>query len=116
MNVKQIKKQLKDEQARLKKDIEATTATVAASTIDETRDEADDAAQVFERTKNDTVREQLEWLLGEVEHALTKIEDGSYGKCEVCGRPIGEARLEALPTARYCIEDQQRLEKKAILS
>ena len=34
-----------------------------------------------------------------------RLADGTYGKCEVCGKPIGAARLEAMPAARLCIAD-----------
>lgn len=51
--------------------------------------------------------------LEQVQAALQRIEDGSYGKCIDCGRPIGEARLEALPWTPYCIEDGEKHERKA---
>ena len=38
-----------------------------------------------------------------VDHALTKLEAGTFGTCERCGEPISPARLEAMPAARYCI-------------
>jgi DnaK suppressor protein len=44
-------------------------------------------------------------VLADVERALAKIEEGTYGKCDVCGQPIGEARLEALPWAVVCVRD-----------
>jgi RNA polymerase-binding transcription factor len=37
------------------------------------------------------------------------IEDGTYGVCEICGKPIGEERLAAIPWARYCIDDARKL-------
>jgi len=40
----------------------------------------------------------------EVEHALAKLDDGTYGLCEGCNQPIPEARLEAKPAARHCID------------
>ncbi|MEA3018672.1 MAG: hypothetical protein QOI47_196 [Actinomycetota bacterium] len=42
--------------------------------------------------------------LRDVELALAKLDDGTYGKCEECGEDIAEARLEAMPAARYCIK------------
>ena len=42
--------------------------------------------------------------LHEIEDALAKFDAGTYGNCESCGRPISEARLEAMPAARLCIE------------
>jgi RNA polymerase-binding transcription factor DksA len=47
-----------------------------------------------------SLREQL----ADVERALTRIDSGSYGKCEVCGNDIAEARLEAMPATRFCID------------
>lgn len=42
--------------------------------------------------------------LVEVERAIGKVDDGSYGRCEVCGREIAEPRLEAMPATRFCID------------
>jgi len=42
--------------------------------------------------------------LADVERALAKLDDGTYGLCDVCSQPIGVDRLEAMPTARFCIE------------
>lgn len=49
--------------------------------------------------------------LAEIDHALQKIEDRSYGFCEESAEPIHPARLEAVPTARYTLEVQERLER-----
>ena len=49
--------------------------------------------------------------LAELDHALTKIEDRTYGICEDSGELISEARLEAIPTARYTIECQEQRER-----
>ena len=49
--------------------------------------------------------------LAELDHALTKIEDRTYGICEDSGEPISEVRLEAIPTARYTIECQEQRER-----
>jgi DnaK suppressor protein len=46
--------------------------------------------------------------LTQVEDALARIDEGTYGKCIDCGRDIEEARLEALPWARYCLADQEK--------
>lgn len=44
--------------------------------------------------------------LAEVDAAVARLDAGSYGRCEVCGGPIGRARLEAIPTATHCINCQ----------
>jgi DnaK suppressor protein len=51
-------------------------------------------------------------LLRDVEAALRKIEDGSFGACERCGEPIADKRLDALPFARYCIDCQRVIEQE----
>jgi len=51
-------------------------------------------------------------LLAEVRAALKRIAQGSYGACALCGQPIAEKRLEALPWAAYCIKDEKRLEQE----
>ncbi len=56
----------------------------------------------------------LAWqTLQQVRDALQRIEDGSFGKCVDCGRPIEPARLEAVPWTPYCIEDQARHDEQA---
>ena len=47
-----------------------------------------------------------------VREALTRMDEGVYGKCVACGRDIGEARLNAVPWTPYCIEDQEKLDKE----
>ncbi len=49
--------------------------------------------------------------LAEIDNALQKIENGSYGFCEESGEPIHPLRLEAMPTARYTVQVQERLER-----
>jgi DnaK suppressor protein len=54
------------------------------------------------------VHDQLQVTLGDVERALVKREEGTYGTCDVCAKPIGDERLEALPWAALCVEDAGR--------
>lgn len=68
--------------------------------------QADVGSEVFEREKNLSIVQQVEDQLGEVEAAMARLEDGTYGKCERCGKPIAKDRLEAIPWARLCLEDQ----------
>lgn len=50
------------------------------------------------------------WLA--INTALAKIESGEYGLCDICGQPINEARLEAVPTAAYCLKCQKSHEAR----
>ncbi|MEP7200764.1 MAG: TraR/DksA C4-type zinc finger protein [Chloroflexota bacterium] len=116
MNYQPFKKKLEEEKTRLQKDLKVTTPIIAEEHVGYSTHQADQASEVFEQTKNAAVHDQLEWLLAEVEHALTKFSHATYGQCEACGQPIHAGRLDALPTARYCMTDQQKFEKKVVAS
>lgn len=64
---------------------------------------ADSGQVTAERGEVDALATSLLENLSEVDDALAKLEDGTYGKCETCGEQIGEARLEAMPSARFCM-------------
>ena len=64
---------------------------------------ADSGQVAAEQGENRALVNQLAETLLEVERALTKLDEGSYGVCESCGGAIGEVRLEAMPATRYCI-------------
>lgn len=64
----------------------------------------------FERTRDLAIEKHLEDRIEEVGAALARIDGGSYGKCEVCGKDIEPERLEARPATRYCKEHQEEVE------
>lgn len=70
---------------------------------------ADMATATYDRELDEGLEEGAQHTLDEVEAALLRIDEGSYGVCEVCGEPIGAERLSAIPWARLCIDDQRRL-------
>ena len=69
---------------------------------------ADDATEAFEQAKDLSMRNRLVDTLHEVQDALKKFEQGTYGVCESCEEKIDWARLEAKPEARLCIRCKQR--------
>jgi RNA polymerase-binding transcription factor DksA len=71
---------------------------------DEIFDSSAEAAEVSEYQTNLSLEANLELQLRDVNVALEKIEKGEYGKCESCGKEIGENRLAALPHARICLD------------
>lgn len=77
-----------------------------------TPDEADRATQEEEQVLEQRIRDRELKLLHKVESALRRIDDGSYGYCEVSGEPIGVGRLMARPTATLSIEEQERHERE----
>ena len=72
----------------------------------------DSGTETFEMEKNVSLLEQVDDELLEVEAAVQRLERGTYGSCQVCSRPIGDERLEALPATRFCVEDQARAERQ----
>ena len=64
---------------------------------------ADSSQVTAERGEIDALAVSLSDTLDDIEVALQKFDDGTYGRCEDCGGPIAEARLEAMPAARLCI-------------
>ncbi|PSO47939.1 MAG: TraR/DksA family transcriptional regulator [Actinobacteria bacterium QS_8_72_14] len=78
-----------------------------------TQHPGDNAAHVIDREVAQTSLEQAEADLAEVDAALARVADDSYGRCEVDGEPIDPERLRARPTARYCTVHQQQMEAQA---
>jgi RNA polymerase-binding protein DksA len=68
----------------------------------------DTATATFDRELDQGLEEGAQQTLQDIADALAKIEEGSYGVCEVCGEPIGADRLSAIPWARLCIDDQRK--------
>jgi len=64
---------------------------------------ADSSQVTAERAEIEALAGTLTETLGEIEEALHKFDTGTYGRCERCGGPIADARLEAMPAARLCI-------------
>jgi DnaK suppressor protein len=75
---------------------------------------ADDGTDAFEQAVGVALQREVETTLGEVERALAKLDDGTYGICEVCGARVDRARLRALPHAKYCLNCQSRQERSGI--
>ncbi|MCH6265971.1 TraR/DksA C4-type zinc finger protein [Neobacillus citreus] len=65
---------------------------------------ADEATELYEREKDNALLEHYKLELYNVNQALEAMENGTYGKCAVCGKEIPLERLEALPNTTYCIE------------
>jgi DnaK suppressor protein len=72
---------------------------------------ADSASETYMRELDEGLEENAEHILDEIDAALGRIEDGTYGLCSNCGGPIGEERLLAVPYATLCIEDKRAQER-----
>jgi YteA family regulatory protein len=73
---------------------------------------ADTATETYDRELDYTLEENSEHVLAEIDAALQRIEDGTYGTCTNCGKPIPQERLEARPYATLCIDCQRDRERR----
>jgi RNA polymerase-binding transcription factor DksA len=97
-----VRADLTAERDRLAAQIDKLEPSTSDSRVD---DNFADLGQVAaEQGENQALAAQLRQELAEVDRALTKLDDGTYGRCETCGEPISPARLEAMPAARFCID------------
>ncbi len=115
----ELHRQLLAERERLEEEIRRVSTGVSADLFQDNESDAldqhpaDDASELFEREKNLSVQRTLETSLQAVNDSLRKFDDGTYGTCDNCGKPISEPRLRALPEATLCIDCQSRLEREA---
>lgn len=72
---------------------------------------ADQVAQLTVREEDASLILHLDEALRDVDDALQRVEDGTYGTCQVDGAPIDEDRLQARPAARYCLVHEQEQEQ-----
>ncbi len=95
-----LQRRLKETEELLDQDIDWETQEL--STVD--NHPADNATELMMQTTELAIEELREEEAEEIQAALQAIEEGTYGKCEVCGKEIEFERLEALPTATTCLE------------
>ena len=96
----ELRSELEAEAEALRREISQAESQIAArlgDTVAEAGDdEADASSKLFEREHELAITHNTRELLEQTEHALARIEAGTYGVCESCGKPIGKARLLAL--------------------
>lgn len=110
-----FRKRLEEEQSRLDELIEEARLELQEARQTESSAErspdpgnAEAGSMKFEYEKELSMQQNSIDLLRKVEHALDRIEAGTYGDCESCGQSIPVARLEALPYATLCVECARR--------
>jgi DnaK suppressor protein len=103
---------LRDELLRIREGMSADEEDLGESEGDQVLDSGDLSQDMFTREMDASIGEQAERRLGEVDRALRKIEEGTYGLSDQSGEPIPRGRLEAVPEAARTVEEQQRFEQE----
>ncbi|HEV8055233.1 MAG TPA: TraR/DksA C4-type zinc finger protein [Nocardioidaceae bacterium] len=112
----EVRDDLNGEAQRLRKEISLAEEEIAGLFRDggdgAGHDQADVGSTAFERDHEMSLARHSREMLSQIEHALERIDDGSYGVCESCGNPIGKLRLMAFPRATLCVACKQREERR----
>ena len=104
---------LRDELTRLRDGLDEDEVELEGGGDDFSETDSGDMSQsIFDREMDASVGEGIERRLKEVERALQKIEEGTYGVCDDTGEEIPRGRLEAVPEAIRTVEAQQRFERE----
>lgn len=75
-------------------------------------DDADTGTKNITREHEMALAANAREMLEQTERALVRLDAGTYGLCEICGKPIGKARMQAFPRATLCVEDKQKQERR----
>ena len=116
---KLTKKEIEDLRARLEEEraeLQTQLATIEEDAFSSTQSDlagdvglddesADAGTATFEREKDLSIEQNVRDLLHKIDAALKRMDDGTYGICERCGRPIEKTRIKALPYVDLCIKD-----------
>ncbi len=114
--LREVGKSLEADLSQLRGEYEETMATMndMQKTVSDGSgdDQADAGSKTFEREHEMSLANNRLDLITQMEHALVRIADGTYGRCESCGEHIAKARLRAFPAATLCLTCKQREERR----
>lgn len=104
---------LNERKEQIRKNIEDSTKQMQELSDNASGDELDHAAVSIDKTIDSAIHAQQAQELMEIEYVLNKIQNGTYGVCEMCEEDIGIERLKVKPHAKYCITCREIIEKNA---
>jgi RNA polymerase-binding protein DksA len=99
--------ELRAQLAGIEEDTFAATQSEMTGDVGLDDEMADAGTATFEREKDLSIEQNVRDLLQKIDRALARMEEGTYGICERCGKPIEKARIKALPYVDLCIKDAQ---------
>jgi DnaK suppressor protein len=101
---------LLEQRRQANEDLEAERAAAAQNEEDGVEDATDESKSDLDESTAFDLADRNTHLIEEIDAALQRIDDGTYGQCVRCGKPIDEERLKAMPTARYDAACQAAIE------
>lgn len=107
-----LKKALLEEKQRLMNSAWASRKSEFSITTDDLADDSDHTSVELSHGITFSLLEKEKHMLHQIDEALLRMEEGTYGQCEECEADIGARRLEVFPTARFCVTHQEEQEKK----
>ncbi|MEV8090027.1 TraR/DksA family transcriptional regulator [Streptomyces nigra] len=114
--VEEARAELQAEETRLREEISSSERSLAGLMRDSGDgagdDQADTGAKNITREHELALAANAREMLIQTEHALERLDAGTYGLCENCGNPIGKARMQAFPRATLCVECKQKQERR----
>ncbi|RZT26633.1 TraR/DksA family transcriptional regulator [Kribbella sp. VKM Ac-2569] len=112
----ELRAELEGEVEHLKQEIKDAEQEIAGLFRDGSdgagNDQADVGSTTLERYHELTLANNARDMLNQIEFALTRIDDGTYGVCDNCGNAIGKGRLQAFPRATLCVSCKERQERR----
>jgi RNA polymerase-binding transcription factor len=99
--------QLDTQLTTIETDSFASTQSDSSGDVGLDDEPADAGTATFEREKDLSIENNVRDLLHKIDRALKRMDDGTYGICDICGKPIEKARVKALPYVDLCIKDAQ---------
>jgi len=112
LELEYFKELLLERKKQIEKNIFETNSELEELKNIEVNDDGDYASLCTDNLIDSAINEQQVQELKEIEEALKKIENGTYGTCEMCGEPIRRLRLKVKPYAKYCIVCREIVEKE----
>lgn len=105
--LEQEREELQVQLSTIEEDTFAATQSDLSGDVGLDDESADAGTATFEREKDLSIENNVRDLLQKIERALRRMDEGTYGLCDRCGRPIEKARIKALPYVDLCIKDAQ---------
>jgi DnaK suppressor protein len=112
IDTQKVRTRLERKRAELQHEIAGLTFEEASSgQSGQGVEDTGETAQTFQEVQLDeSILQNQRHLLADVEEALRRLQDGTYGRCQICGQPIPDRRLEAIPWAIRDVDCEERVE------